>query len=174
VLSESELAKYCQLQQVLRDADACAVAVNAAWWTKLRRTSGNSKDLDKLSINLETSLAVITLASPQVDLVGSVIRAPFGALNQLDAAVDFTLPLSPNFPSNAGSRNPPPLLSPLLIQFRTGSKMTAYAERLGDDAMGIQGSRASLAGLLYIYTYICYIYIYIYVFPCMNMCFLAL
>jgi len=27
----SELAKYYQLQQVLRDADACAVAVIAAW-----------------------------------------------------------------------------------------------------------------------------------------------
>jgi len=31
VVSESELAKYYQLQQVLRDADACAVAVIAAW-----------------------------------------------------------------------------------------------------------------------------------------------
>ena len=30
VLPESELAKYYQLQQVLRDADACAVAVIAA------------------------------------------------------------------------------------------------------------------------------------------------
>ena len=158
VLCESELAKYYQLQQVLRDADASAVAVNAAWWTMLRRTSGDLKDLDKLGIDLETSLAVIALASPQIDLVVTVIQAPVGALIQLDAAVDFSLPLSPTAPSNAGSRNPPPLLSPLLIQLRTGSKMTAYAERLGDDAMGIQGSRASLAGLLYIYTYIYYIY----------------
>jgi len=34
VLSESELAKYYQLQQVLRDANVCAVAVIAARWTK--------------------------------------------------------------------------------------------------------------------------------------------
>ena len=67
-----------------------------------------------------------------------VLRAPMEALNQLDAAVDFILPLSPTSPSKAGSRNPPPPLSPLLIQLRTVSKM--YGERLGDDAMGVQGS----------------------------------
>ena len=50
VPSESELAKYYQLQQVLRDADACAVAVIAAWWTKLRRTSKDLKDLDKMGL----------------------------------------------------------------------------------------------------------------------------
>ena len=69
-------------------------------------------------------------------------------LNQLDAAVDFILPLSPTSPSKAGSRNPPPPLSPLLIQLRTVSKMTAYGERLGDDAIGVQGSRARRAGML--------------------------
>ena len=58
------MAKYYQLQLVQRDADACAVAVIAAWWTKLRRTSGDLKDLDKLGINLETSLATIALAPP--------------------------------------------------------------------------------------------------------------
>jgi len=50
--------------------------------------------------------------------------------------------------SKAGSRNPPPPLSPLLIQLRTVSNMTAYGERLGDDAMGVQGSRARFAGML--------------------------
>jgi len=106
------------------------------------------KDLDKLGIDLETSLAVITLAAPPADLVVTVIRTPMETLNQLDAAVDFILPLSPTSPSKAGSRNPSPPLSPLLIQLRTVSKMTAYGERLGDDAMGMQGRRASLAGVL--------------------------
>jgi len=69
-------------------------------------------------------------------------------LDQLDAVVDFILPPSPTSPSKAGSRNPPPPLSPLLIQLHTVSNMTAYGERLGDDAMGIQGSRASLVGVL--------------------------
>ena len=64
VLSESEFAKYYQLQQVLRDANACAVAVIEVWWTKLRRTSGDLKDLDKLGIDLETSLDAIALAPP--------------------------------------------------------------------------------------------------------------
>jgi len=112
---------------------------------KAGRTSRDLKDLDKLGVDLETSLAVIALASPQVDSVVTVIQAPIEALNQLDAAV---LPLPPNSPSKAGSRNPPPTLSPLLIQLRMVSKMTAYAERLGDDAVAVQGSRASLAGLL--------------------------
>ena len=66
VLSESEMAKYYQLQRVPRDADACAVVVIAAWWTKLRRTSGDLKDLDKLGIDLETLLAAIALAPPLV------------------------------------------------------------------------------------------------------------
>jgi len=39
--------------------DACAVAVITAWWTKLWRTYGDFKDLDKLGIDLETSLAAI-------------------------------------------------------------------------------------------------------------------
>jgi len=72
------------------------------------------------------------------------------ALNQLDAAVDFILPHSPTSPSKAGSRNPPPLLSPLLIQLHTVSKTTAHGEhwQLGDDTMGMQGRQASLAGVL--------------------------
>ena len=111
VLSESEMAKYYQLQRVPRDADACAVVVIAAWWTKLRRTSGDLKDLDKVGINLETSLATITFAPFPVDSVVTVLRAPMETLNS---------------PSKAGSRNPPPPLSPLLVQLRTVSKMTAY------------------------------------------------
>ena len=35
-----------------------------------------------------------------------VVRAPMETLNQLDAVVDFILPLSPTSPSKAGSRNP--------------------------------------------------------------------
>jgi len=67
VLSESEMAKYYQLQRVPRDADACAVVVITAWWMKLRCTSGDLKDLDKVSINLETSLAAIVIAPLPVD-----------------------------------------------------------------------------------------------------------
>jgi len=106
--------------------------VIAAWWTKLRRTSRDLKDLDKLGINLETSLAAIALAPLPVDSVVTVLWAPMETLNS---------------PSKAGSRNPPPPLSPLLVQLRTVSKMTAYGE-MGDDAMGKQGRRASLAGVL--------------------------
>jgi len=65
-------------------------------------------------------------------------------LNQLETAVDFIFPLSPTSPTKAGSQP----LSPLLIQLRTVSKMIVYDERLGDDAMGMQGRRASLAGVL--------------------------
>ena len=57
------------------------------------------------------------------------------------------VPLSPTSPSKAGSRNPPPPLSPLLVPLRTVSKMTVYGE-LGDDVMVKQGRRASLAGVL--------------------------
>jgi len=57
-----------------RDADAGAVVVIAAWRTKLRRTSGDLKDLDKVGIDLETSLAAITLAPLPVDSVVTVLR----------------------------------------------------------------------------------------------------
>jgi len=57
------------------------------------------------------------------------------------------VPLSLTSPSKAGSRNPPPPLSPLLVQLGTVSKMTAYCE-LGHDAMSKLGRRASLAGAL--------------------------
>jgi len=70
------------------------------------------------------------------------------ALDQQDATVDLILPLSPTSPSKAGSRNPPPPLSPLLIQLHTVSKMTAYGEQLGNDAMNMQGRQAGLAGVL--------------------------
>ena len=40
--------------------------------------------------------------------VFSITRAPMETLHQLDAAVDFILPLSPASSSKAGSRNPPP------------------------------------------------------------------
>jgi len=92
----------------------------------------------------------LTFKHPPIDSVVMVLREPKEALNQLDgAAGDFILPLSPTSPNNAGSRNPPPPLSPLLIhQLRTVPKMTADDQGLGDDDMGIQGSRASLAGVL--------------------------
>jgi len=65
-----------------------------------------------MGIQIEMSLATIALAPPPVDSVDTVVRAPMEALNQLDAAVDFILPLSPTSPSKAGSRNPPPPHSP--------------------------------------------------------------
>ena len=94
-------------------------------------------------------LILLLLAPPLVDSVVTVLREPMGALNQLDgAAGDFILPLSPTFPSNAGSRNPPPPLSPLFIhQLRTVPKSTTDDERLEDYTMGVQGSRAGLAGV---------------------------
>jgi len=95
------MAKYYQLQRVPRDADACAVVVIAAWWTKLRRTSGDLKYLDKVGIDLETSLAAIALAPLPVDSVVTVLRAPMETLNS---------------PSKAGSRKPHPPLSPLLVE----------------------------------------------------------
>jgi len=57
------------------------------------------------------------------------------------------LPLSLTSPSKAGWRSPPPPLSHLLFQLCTVSKITAYGE-LGDDAMGKQGRRAGLTGVL--------------------------
>jgi len=113
MLSESERAKHYQLQLVQRDAVACAVAVIAAWWKKLRRPSGDLKDLDKLGIDLAHSpddlwpaagwkklrhpledlkdpakidIATIDLAPPPVDSVVKVVREPMEALNQLDGA----------------------------------------------------------------------------------------
>jgi len=40
VLSESEMAKYYQLQWEPRDADACVVMVITAWWTSCSARSG--------------------------------------------------------------------------------------------------------------------------------------
>jgi len=57
------------------------------------------------------------------------------------------LPLPLTSPSKTGLCNPPPPLSPFLIQLRTVSKMTAYGE-MGDDTMCKQGKRAGLAGVL--------------------------
>jgi len=85
---------------VPRDADAYLVVVITAWWTKLRRPSGDLKDLVNLCINLETLLAAITLAPLLVDSVVLVLRASMKILNS---------------PGKAGSRNPPPPLSPLLV-----------------------------------------------------------
>ena len=121
VLSESEMAKYYQLQLVQRDAVACASAVIVAWWKKVRRPSGDLKELDKLGIDLATSLAAIDLAPHPVDLVVKDVQEPMEVRNQLDAAVDFILSLSPTSPSKAGSFNPPPTLSPLLVQLLTVS-----------------------------------------------------
>ena len=69
------------------------VAVIAARWTTLRRTSRDLKDLAKMGFILVTSLAVIAFAPPLVRLVFSITRAPMETLHQLDAAVDFILPL---------------------------------------------------------------------------------
>jgi len=116
----------------------------AAGWKKLRHPLEDLKDPAKIDI------ATIDLAPPPVDPVVKVVREPMEALNQLDgAAGDFILPLFPTSPSNAGSRNPPPPCSPLLIhQLCTVPKMTAEDERLGNDAMGVQDSRASLEGVM--------------------------
>ena len=97
------MAKYYQLQRVPRDANACAVVVIVPWWTKLRCTCGDLKDLDNLCINLETSLPVITLAPLPVDLVVTVLLAPMETLNSA---------------SKAGSRNThPPLSLPFWSNF---------------------------------------------------------
>jgi len=76
-------------------------------------------------------------------------------LNQLDGADDSVIeedsadaPLSPTSPSNAGSRNPPPLRSPLLIHQKSMfSKTTTNDEGPGNDAMRVQGKRADAEGV---------------------------
>jgi len=56
---------------------------------------------------------------------------------------------APNSPNNAGSRNPPPLRSPLTIhQFQIVSNTTTNAEGLGNDAMGDQWDRADAGDML--------------------------
>jgi len=55
---------------------------------KLWRTSGDLKDLVKLGIDLETSLAILALASPPVDSVVTIIRAPIEALDHLDVVMN--------------------------------------------------------------------------------------
>jgi len=75
------------------------------------------KDLDKMGA------AVIDHAPPPVSPVNKIVWEPMEALTQLNGATDDSVleedsanaPLSPNSPSNAGSRNPPPPRSPLLI-----------------------------------------------------------
>ena len=52
------------------------VAVIAAWWTTLRRTSRDLKILAKMGFILVTSLAVIAFAPPLVRSVFSITRAP--------------------------------------------------------------------------------------------------
>jgi len=126
------MAKRYQLQLVQRDADACAFAVIAAWWKKLRRPSGDLKALDKLGMDLATSSAAIDLAPPPVDSVppkdfkdldkmGSptihlspspidpvdkVVWEPIKALNQLDGATgDFIM-------EDDSNDSPPSLNSP--------------------------------------------------------------
>jgi len=111
------MAKRYQLQLVQRDADACAVAVIAAWSKKLRRPSGDLKALDKLGIDLATSSDNINLAPPPVDSVLSedckdlhkmgsptihlspspidpvnkVVWEPMKTFNQLDGATGYFL-----------------------------------------------------------------------------------
>jgi len=90
-----------------------------------------------------------------INLVDKVVWVPMEVIDQLDGAGDFVMketsadiPLSPNSPSNAGSRNPPPLCSPLsLHQVSMVSKMTTKVEGLSNDAMGVQGERADAQGL---------------------------
>jgi len=84
------MAKRYQLQLVQRYADACAVALIAAWWKKLRRLSGDLKALDKLGIDLATSSAVIDLVPPPVD---SVPPEDFKDLNKMGSP---TIHLSPS------------------------------------------------------------------------------
>jgi len=70
-------------------------------------------------------------------------------LNQLDGVADHSVmeedstdaPLSPHSPNNAGSRNPAPLHSPLLIH-RMVSETTTNDERPGNDTVGVQGNKA--------------------------------
>jgi len=111
------------------------------------------KDLDKMGA------AVIYRAPPPVAPVNKVVWEPMEALTQLGGVTDDSVmeedsadaPLSPNSPSNSGPgpRNPPPPRSLLLIhQLGTVSKMTANDERLGNDAMGVQGRRDNLEGVL--------------------------
>jgi len=58
------------------------------------------------------SFAAIALAPLPVDLVVTLIRAPMETLNQLDAAVNFILPL-PHFSQQGWLAQPPPTtLSP--------------------------------------------------------------
>jgi len=84
------MAEHYQLQLVQRDADACEVAVIAAWWKKLRRPSGDLKALDKLGIDLGTSSASIDLAPPPVD---SVTPEDFKDLDKMGSP---TIHLSPS------------------------------------------------------------------------------
>ena len=86
---------------------------------------------------VESHVAFITVLAGGVDFV----------LCLLLCASLLILPLSLTSPSKAGLRNTAPPLFPFLVQLHTVSKMTAYGE-LGDDVMGKQGRRASLAGVL--------------------------
>ena len=63
------MVKRYQLHLVQRVADACAFAVIAAWWKKLRRPSRDLKALDKLGMDLATSSTSIDLALPPVDSI---------------------------------------------------------------------------------------------------------
>jgi len=114
---------------------------HAVWCKKRWRLLEYLKDLDKLGT------AAIDLAPPLVNLVDKVVRKPMEALNQLDgAADDFILeadpadvPLSPNSPSNTGSRKPPPLRStPSIQQLCIVHKMTTNDEGRGNNTMGVQ------------------------------------
>jgi len=142
-----------KLQLVRRDEVAAASyagAVIVAWWKKLRRPLEDLKDLNKMGI------AAIALAPPPVDSVDKVVREPMEALNQLDRAAGYfflevdpaDVPLSPNSPSNTGSRKPPSLRSPPSIhQLRIVYKTTTNDEGQGNDTLGVQGERAGADGV---------------------------
>jgi len=131
-------------------AASYAGAVIVAWWKKLRRPLEDLKDLNKMGI------AAIALAPPPVDSVDKVVREPMEALNQLDRAAGYfflevdpaDVPLSPNSPSNTGSRKPPSLRSPPSIhQLRIVYKTTTNDEGQGNDTLGVQGERAGADGV---------------------------
>ena len=124
------------------------------------RLGDDTMDVQDIRARLAGILTDGVGGSGGIRSVFSITRAPMETLHQLDAAVDFILSLSPASPSKVDSRNPPPRLSPRLIQICTVCKMTACGiprpvsnmtvcgKRLGDDAMGVQVNRGRLAGML--------------------------
>jgi len=112
---------------------AAELVLRECWWVGFDFVS---------CVLLCSSLLMLRLLAPRpLDTVVTVLPEPMEASTNWGAAGDFILPPSLTSLSNAGSRNPPPLLSSLLIhQLRTVPKVICNGKRLGDDAMGVQGS----------------------------------